>query len=279
MSRSRAPARSGGRDAVAGGDRRVRGHRIDLPDAAGGQHHRPGVHRADPAAGALAQDVQGHPGDGRRLAGPDLGRDQIEDQRVLDDLDALVRGDRVDQRPLDLRAGGIAAGVRDPVPQMAALAGQRQGARRVAVELRTPGDQLGYLLRALADQHPDRLLDAEAGAGDQGVGDVLFDRVALGLDRGDAALGPVGGPGGYLVLGHHDDPAQWPALQRGGQPGDARSDDDHIDLADPPRRFGGQPLRQGRQSRQVGKRGGCPERVGRDVGHHGAMLSYGPKGA
>ena len=92
--------------------------------------------------------------------------------------------------------------------QVPALAGQRQGAGRVAVELRAAGDQLGHLVRAFADQHPDGLLDAEAGAGDQGVGDVLLDRVALGLHRGDAALGPVGRAGRDLVLGHHDDPAE-----------------------------------------------------------------------
>ena len=268
-----------GRDTVTGGHRRVGGHRIDLPDAAGRQHHGPSVHCADPAARALAKNMQGDPGDCRRLARTDLGRNQVEDQRVLDDLDAVVRGDRVDQCPLDLCAGGIAAGMGDPVPEMPALAGQRQGAGCVAVELRAPGDQFGHLIRAFADQHPDRLLDAETGAGDQGVGDVLFDRVALGLHRGDAALGPVGGTGGDLVLGHHDDPAEWPALQRRGQPGDPGSHDDHVGLAHPPRRFGGQPLRQGRQPRQLREGGGRPERLGHGVGHHGAMLSYGPTGA
>ena len=44
---------------------------------------------------------------------------------MLDDLDAGLGGDRRDQRPLDLRTGGVAAGVRDPVTVVAALPGQR----------------------------------------------------------------------------------------------------------------------------------------------------------
>ena len=56
-----------GSDPVAGGYRRVGGHGVDLADASGGQDDRPGVNRADPAAGALAEHVQGDPGDGRRL--------------------------------------------------------------------------------------------------------------------------------------------------------------------------------------------------------------------
>ena len=152
----------------------------------------------------------------------------------------------------------------------------------VTVELRPSGDQLGHLVGPLADQHPYGLLDAQTGAGHQGVVDVLLDGVALGLDRGDPALGPVRRPGRHHVLGHHHDLAQVPALQGGGQPGDAGADHHHVHLADPAGRLGGQPLRQ---PGQVAERGTPERRVWvarrwvsrreRDVGHHGHMLPYG----
>ena len=87
MSRSLRPGPQRGRDPVAGGDRRVGGHRVDLADPAGRQDDGACVHRADAPAGALTQHVQGDTGDGRRLAGADLGGNQVEDQGVLDDLD------------------------------------------------------------------------------------------------------------------------------------------------------------------------------------------------
>ena len=55
------------RHPVAGGDRRVRGGRVDLAHAAGGEHDRPGQHRADAVLGALAEHVQGDPAGPARL--------------------------------------------------------------------------------------------------------------------------------------------------------------------------------------------------------------------
>ena len=70
---------------------RIRRHGIDLADTAGGQHDRTGVHSADAASGALPEDVQRHPSDGRLLPRANLGRNEIKDQRMLDDLDARDR--------------------------------------------------------------------------------------------------------------------------------------------------------------------------------------------
>ena len=71
--------------AVAGRDRRVGRRGVDLPEAAGGQHDRAGVGRADAVDLALADDVQGHAAD------PALGvLQQVDDEGVLDDLDARV---------------------------------------------------------------------------------------------------------------------------------------------------------------------------------------------
>ena len=63
------------------------------------------------------------PGDARRAVGVEQ---QVDGERVLDDLDLGRPLDRGDQRALDLGAGRVAAGVRDPVAVVAALAGQRQ---------------------------------------------------------------------------------------------------------------------------------------------------------
>ena len=62
-------------------------------------------------------------------------RDQVEHQRVLDDLDPRVGVDGGDQRALDLGAGRVASRVRDPVAEVAALAGERELAGGGVVEL------------------------------------------------------------------------------------------------------------------------------------------------
>jgi hypothetical protein len=125
------------RDAVAGGHGRVRGRGEHLAHPAGGQHDRAGQHRADAVRAALAEHVQAHPG------GPAVGAaEQVEHQRVLDQRDAGVAGDRLLQRALHLGAGRVAAGVHDPVAVVAALPGQRQAAVRVGVEHRAALDQL-----------------------------------------------------------------------------------------------------------------------------------------
>ena len=70
------------------------------------------------------------------------------------DLDLGRLLDRRDQRPLDLGAGGVAAGVRDPVAVVAALAGQRELAVGVVVEVGAERDQLADGVRPLGHQHP-----------------------------------------------------------------------------------------------------------------------------
>ena len=82
--------------------------------------------------------VTPHARPGRPSASGRAG-EHVEDERVLDDLDARVVADRLDlrdERAGDLRARGVAARVRDPVGVVAALAGQRDGA--VGRACRTP---------------------------------------------------------------------------------------------------------------------------------------------
>jgi hypothetical protein len=110
----------------------------------------------------------------------------------------------VDQGPLDLGPRGRAAGVDHPRPGVPALAGQRQEAGGLPVELHPERDQLVDPARPLVDQNPHRLLVAEPGPGGQGVGQVQIGRVLVAAEHGGhAALGPAGGRLREGALGQH----------------------------------------------------------------------------
>ena len=137
------------------------------------------------------------------------GGEEVDDERVLDDLDARVVADPVergDERPGDLGAGGVAAGVGDPVAVVAALAGQLDLAAGVAVELRAEGDELADPVGPLGDERAHGLDVAQPDPGDEGVVEVLVGGV-LGVEgRGDAALGPLRRPGRQHRLRHEEHP-------------------------------------------------------------------------
>ena len=57
------------------------------------------------------------------------------------------------------------------------------------VERSAPLDQLANVPRRLADDHLDDFAIAQPGAGDERVGDVVFEAVLGVQDAGDAALG------------------------------------------------------------------------------------------
>ena len=104
------------------------------------------------------------------------------------------------------------------------------------VEHRAAGDQLAHARRALGDQHLDRARVAQPGAGDERVLQVRGGRVGRVQRRGDAALRPDRRPRRERVLGDQQDARHAGAqLERGGQPGDARADDDRVRLDDPAR--------------------------------------------
>ena len=110
------------RHPVAGRHRRVGRRGVDLAEPAGREHDRPPEGGADAVDLPLPDDVQRHAADG--AVG---GRAEVDDEGVLDDLDAGVARDRVergDEGARDLRARGVTAGVGDPVAVVAALAGQ-----------------------------------------------------------------------------------------------------------------------------------------------------------
>ena len=208
----------------------------DLAEATRGEDDRPAVNGTHPVALALAEDVQrqaGHAAVG--------GKEQVDGQRVLDDLDLRRPIDRSDQRALDLRARGVAAGVGDAVAVVTALAGQRQLAVGVVVELRAEGDQLTNRLGAFGHQDAYGLHVARTGPRDEGVALVLLGGVARPERCGDPALGPLRRPGGEDVLGD-DEQAQRRVrgvdAQRGGEPCDAGAHHDDVGAGGPAGRRG-----------------------------------------
>ncbi len=216
-------------DAVAGGDGGVGGGGEHLAHAAGGQDHGPSPYGADAVVLALAHDVQGDPG---RAA---LGvLEEVEDEGVLDRLDArLAHG--VDQGAGDLGAGGVAAGVGDAVAVVAALAGQQDLAGAgVGVEAGAGRDEAAHGVGALGDERAHGLLGAQAGAGHEGVLEVLLGGVTLAEGGRYAALGPAGGAVVEAGLGDDGDPgAGGGAAQRDGEAGDAGADHDDVGVDRP----------------------------------------------
>ncbi len=115
-----------------------------------------------------------------------------------------------------------------------------------AVEHGAPRDQLADARRALGDQHLDRARVAQAGARDQGVLQVRGRRVRRVERRRDAALRPDRRTRRQRVLGDEQDPRHPGAqLERGGQAGDPRADDDGVRLHGPARRGRREPGGQG----------------------------------
>lgn len=217
-------------DAVARRHGRVGGRREDLAHAAGREDHCGRVHGAHTVVLALAHDVQAH---ARR---PPLGVGQeVQHERVLDRAQA-TRVYGLDERPGDLRAGRVAARVRDTTPVVTALAGQLQSSFGGLVEVGAGLDEPPYGVGALSDEDPYGLLVAQARAGDQGVVQVLFGGVALPEGRGDTALGPAGGAVVEAGLGDDDRPQPGRLAAQGrGQAGHSGADDHHVGGDGPPR--------------------------------------------
>ncbi len=225
------------RHAVAGRDRRVGGLREDLAEPARGEYDGPAAHRPDAVALALAHHVQGDPGDPAVLR-----EQQVDGQGVLDDLDVGRGVDRRDQRALDLRAGGVAAGVRDPVAVVAALAGQREHAR--------PGEWSKLAPSAISSRTASgpSLTRTRTAAGSQApapatrVSRSCWSGVSPGPSA--AAIPPWAHwvePGREHVLGDDEDLLDLVAQpQRGGQAGDAGADHDDVGVGGPAGRAGGE---------------------------------------
>src|SRR5260370_8068683 len=147
------PRAQGESNPVTRGYLGIGGGRVDLAEPSGRKYDGAGRRRADPVPLALAHHVQRDPrGAAVRAA------EQVEHERVLDDLDAgigvgggLQRGD---ERTRYLRTGRVTARVRDTRPQVPTLTGQGDRACLVCVEARAERHQVPHPPRPLPDDQP-----------------------------------------------------------------------------------------------------------------------------
>eukprot|EP01022_Parablepharisma_sp_SALTPOND_P004214 TRINITY_DN118_c5_g1_i1.p1 TRINITY_DN118_c5_g1~~TRINITY_DN118_c5_g1_i1.p1 ORF type:complete len:1641 (+),score=478.48 TRINITY_DN118_c5_g1_i1:3715-8637(+) len=218
-------------DTVAGGRIGVGGVQVDLAGAAGGQHgtrRRNGQHAA--AAGVLHMDpLAARLGLGVLLA----GMDQVDGAVMFQQGDIGVGAHALFQRDLHRMAGGI-GGVDDAALAVAALAGEviAQLGSVVTGEGHALGNEPFDGLAPVLDDVAGRCFIAQAGAGHQGVIDVLGMAVARIQHRGDAALGPVAGPIQQFALGDDHDLILLGKMESYGETGQAAADDGDIALHD-----------------------------------------------
>jgi hypothetical protein len=159
--------------------------------------------------------------------------DQIDGHSAFQHGDVRVRAGQRHQRGLDRTAGGI-GGVHDAAVRVATFAGQVQA--RAAVELVLVARELDSLVeqpldacRTALDGEAHGILVAQAGAGDQGVGDVVLKRI-LGVKHGGyAALRPQRRARTQARLRHNTDLSSGLRQTQGKrQTGGAGADDQHV---------------------------------------------------
>ncbi len=149
---------------------------------------------------------------------------------VLAHLDARIGTDRAAQRLDHPGAGGVAAGVHDPIGRVRTLSAERQLAA-LPVERHSEGLQDRDTRRPGRDGVGDDLRVAQPGAGDDGVHNVGIDAV-LGTEcSGHAALGVGGVAVPERTLGDQDHLPCRGGPQRDQKSGQPASDDnDRISL-------------------------------------------------
>jgi hypothetical protein len=103
---------------------------------------------------------------------------------------------------------GHVLGVNHPPVRMAAFPAQIIAVVRADIEMGPQVDQLPDALRTLADHQLDDIRVGQAFPGGEGVLDVIFKPVIRPQDRGDAALGHLGGGVRQAPLGHQIDPGK-----------------------------------------------------------------------
>jgi hypothetical protein len=117
----------------------------------------------------------------------------------------------------------------DPPMAVPALAGQVPALLLARTERNPERCELLDRQRRILDDIFDGRAVVEARACDHRVLDMRLERVAFLKHRGDAALRPGGRPFGNARLGEDRDPVTVGEIERGGQPGGARADDDDIE--------------------------------------------------
>src|SRR5512138_2435072 len=106
----------------------------------------------------------------------------------------------------DLTARRV-AGVKHTANAVCRLAPEGRMTSRIAIETDAPIDQLTHVLGAVIDEYPDRVVDAEAVAGSDGVGEVQIGRVVWTDRSRNPTLRVVGIALARIGFGEHDDVA------------------------------------------------------------------------
>ncbi len=150
-------------NAVAGGDRRVRRLSKNLT-AAACREQRPG--RGDAAFAIAAGE--------RRAAAAAAAHDQAGGERRIHHANAAIGADTRPEQTGDLAARRVAC-MQDAAYAVGRLTSERRRAVGVAIEFRTPLDQLAHVARPFANQHVNRFRQAQPVAGGDRVA-----RVQLG---------------------------------------------------------------------------------------------------
>ena len=224
--RARAPRHG---DAVASGDVGVAGVLVDLADAAGGEDDRARAHGPD-LAGLRAQQIGADHAVLAALVQKARGH-QIDQQRVLADMQPLGRAHARRERPLHLAPRDV-AGMEDPPPRVPPLARQvitlRAGRALALGERHAHLDEAAETGGAGLDDAPHHVLMAQPGPRVKRVGHVQVKRVVRAHHARNAALG-IGGVRLVQRPLRHQQHAPMPRQpHRGHRPGDAAADDQVI---------------------------------------------------
>ena len=221
--------RIGDHGAGARGDRkpepaglgRICRHRIEMPDAAGRQHHR--ARRNDDRFGGGVGNLPQLQSGNRAILGQ-----QRFGEVAFDHPDRRRVAHCFDQRGDDRLAGHVATHMHDAPRGMRGFPADRELALEVAIERNTVMQEVADTVAGFARQSQRHRLIDQAGADRDRIGGVRLRAVAFGNRRGNAALRPrCRGAFAQSCRGNHRN-ATRRQFQRAEQSGETAADNDDI---------------------------------------------------
>ena len=210
-------------DAVAGGAVRVAGVEVHLAGTAGGEHHERRFDHLHGVGPAIVDVSAHHP---VRCAAQLARGDQIDGHAAGSHFDVRVRGRLGAQRLGDGGAGGVRH-VQHPAMRVAAFPGEMRAAA-IVVETQSQADQMLDDVWRPPDGEAHDVFVAQPGAGRHRVRHVRLEGVVRCGDRGDAALGAIGGAAANGVLRKHRHAHRVRQTQRRGETGGPAADDQDV---------------------------------------------------